>query len=1670
MKLTNIKWLRAAKCIAVCILATALPWMAHAQAVSTTTVQGTVYLANGQPGAGTLQLSWPAFTTAADQAIAAGRLTVAIGAGGFVSVNLAPNLGSSPAGLYYTAVYYMSDGTTSTEYWVVPATAQATIAQIRAQVMPAAQALQTVDKAYVDQAIQSAAQGALSPTGGTLSGPLYLSSDPTQTMQAADKHYVDISFGQAVPLSGGSLTGPLNAPTLNASVNGQINIMAPGLGASDNTCTGDDTAALLAAQTLAKTFAVNGVRPATIYFPPGCYNISPSAGWWQGVSLIGGGSPSSNGSHGVIIKQTVPGADVISAADPSLVTSTYFNSSWSISHLTLVVNDGAQGTHPHRWPGRWFDDAAMTSGSAILKTTNGGVTCGDTGQAISVAGAGAAGAALVTTILSVSPCWAQSGSAWQAITLAASASTTVTLAHTYISVANLPVTTNLGAAGIAFDNYDGKAADWPGGSLSTSSSYSHIDDVTVVSASYTNHGLNNSVGLYTQGSSINYALKVRNSNFNRVAFGIVQQTSELNSYNASSNGDYQSWRDIQTNGDNVPFVAVNGETATFDNWENNSTPIGFQVYRMTNGNADTPDGWVLSNISGGGSSGTTLGWNIAGNNWTVADVAFGNNAYIDTTYSSFTNSIGYLPNFGGNSNTFLGGNQFTGTPVNGAMGNVATVPGTNSLGMPNSKYFPAVPYKGSNHLAGRFTPDFIQDGNALTTPYSHDDLFIWPSDMMFNPSGNPIWNTYYTADSTATTGATFNFVSGGLGGSNFQQFDGPGGTGGIPVIGTNVPQKSLYITLSAKCDSSTTYGFKAAVFNGTATHTATGSCTTSFQTISFVLPITSADLTHNLYFAGTTANNLRVQWIDIQPLTNPYVLDASQFSGADFGAKVSACLTAVEAAGGGTCDARNFSSTQTSSSTITVGDGTHQTNLLLPNGTITASVTPALLFHAYSSTSGQALTTVLCTNPSAPCIRNANDSGGTYDIKVSNLSVGVSGTATSTSVGIELGGGGYTDVLESTFTNLSSNGFATGTFLDGIGGCLCYNDFTNIDSRGTVIGIKTQNDSGYAYGVNSNHWTGGKGWGPIGLYDSGTTKFTWNYVDFEGNTSSTGAILYSNPDGNNAGTGYVVGDTVRPAGGDSTAVLRVAATSGGAVTALTITTAGTTYVNNNASITTTTLTGSGSGLKVDLVVSAMQLLLSNGGDMIINPYEEAGAADYICGTGNFVLGAWGASNGSVPSPRYCTGPTNQYSGPASNLVWGTSSTPNSIGVRTYIAFYSSLMYDPFLSFALTPPANSHTANLYQDGPIYAGQAGEIYGYYGHSPWNTGLDKPHSGIVSTGAVSINQLANPSPTLTAVGGIGTTSPAYGLVCNDANGGKTLPVTPASTVSGPANLGTFLTLAVAAGGTGYVSGDVGATITITGNNSSGSSGTATIASVSGGAVTGVTLVAGGSGYVTSEPVGTGYNTSFATVGGTGTGLKVSGTSTYIQVAYPSEDGCASWTVLKTDTSHQLPALNSQLVGSSNIAANIYDFGATTVAYSPGSRNTTGDESVAGNQTVIGSMTANGISTPTTAAGNATFTQTIASGATALATTAITSATCQTVTAGSVNSAAATGVVGTDAITFTPNASIKAVTGYTPGTSGGLTITAYPTAGYVNFDVCNWASTSITPGAVTLNWKVTR
>jgi hypothetical protein len=135
----------------------------------------------------------------------------------------------------------------------------------------------------------------------------------------------------------------------------------------------------------------------------------------------------------------------------------------------------------------------------------------------------------------------------------------------------------------------------------------------------------------------------------------------------------------------------------------------------------------------------------------------------------------------------------------------------------------------------------------------------------------------------------------------------------------------------------------------------------------------------------------------------------------------------------------------------------------------------------------------------------------------------------------------------------------------------------------------------------------------------------------------------------------------------------------------------------------------------------------------------------------------------------------------------------------------------------------------------------------------------------------------------------------------------------------------------------------------------------------------------------------------------------------------------------------------------------------------------SLSSSQSGIGIDTiANGCSVKTNTLGagwvslpSGTTTQTIASGTVAATngSTAISSGTCQTTV-----TQAASGVLSTDNIQLDFNSSPLGITGFIPATSGILTIIKWPTANNVNVAVCNYTASSITPGAVTLNFRVVR
>ena len=120
--------------IALALIATTMTLsmraLAQGQGPALTTISDTVYRADGTAAAGTVLISWPSFQTAQGQAVTAGNLAVTIGAQGAFTAQLVPNVGATPTGTYYVAVFQLDDGTVRTEYWAVPTTSPTTIAGV----------------------------------------------------------------------------------------------------------------------------------------------------------------------------------------------------------------------------------------------------------------------------------------------------------------------------------------------------------------------------------------------------------------------------------------------------------------------------------------------------------------------------------------------------------------------------------------------------------------------------------------------------------------------------------------------------------------------------------------------------------------------------------------------------------------------------------------------------------------------------------------------------------------------------------------------------------------------------------------------------------------------------------------------------------------------------------------------------------------------------------------------------------------------------------------------------------------------------------------------------------------------------------------------------------------------------------------------------------------------------------------------------------------------------------------------------------------------------------------------------------------------------------------------------------------------------------------------------
>ncbi|MCU1270949.1 MAG: putative autotransporter protein [Acidobacteriaceae bacterium] len=250
-------------CLQLCCVVLALLTRGAAQSPALTTVTDTVYRADGSYAAGTLLVSWPAFTAATGATVAAGNKNVTLGPNGSFTAQLAPNVGATPAGTIYTVTYQLTDGTVKTENWSIGTTSPETISQVRTlagtgtpltqaatqqyvnaqlatvvhlsgtetvtgakqfivpPILPApSQSSQAVNKAYVDFAITNSGSGSfVHKSGDTMTGPLTLPADPSAPQQAADKHYVDLTAASKADLVGGRVpTGELGTGSANNGV------------------------------------------------------------------------------------------------------------------------------------------------------------------------------------------------------------------------------------------------------------------------------------------------------------------------------------------------------------------------------------------------------------------------------------------------------------------------------------------------------------------------------------------------------------------------------------------------------------------------------------------------------------------------------------------------------------------------------------------------------------------------------------------------------------------------------------------------------------------------------------------------------------------------------------------------------------------------------------------------------------------------------------------------------------------------------------------------------------------------------------------------------------------------------------------------------------------------------------------------------------------------------------------------------------------------------------------------------------------------------------------------------------------------------------------------------------------------------------------------------------
>ena len=652
------------------------------------------------------------------------------------------------------------------------------------------------------------------------------------------------------------------------SMNSQINVMAAPYNAKGD-CVTDDSAAITAAQAAAITFAVGNATPAALYFPKppgGCYLTSTIE--WAGVSLIG--QPSGTGlaapaTYGVTIKGR-PGKDILHVPDPTTARFTWYPS-WTIRDVSFLVDDRTSPSFPHRWPGRWFDDGAMTSGSNEFRSTNGFIGCGDIGQAIKVDGAGPSGKELVTTIASVTPCWSNSPissvRAWQKVTLAANASTTVSNAHTYIAVIGDSAAKNVGNCAIAMDDKDGNSADWVNPHQQIGSNGSSMENVSfnVTGGNFSNPAC----AVYTQGAHELYALRVRNFGIYSSAYGILQGTAELNSFYSSSAGDFEIWEHGFIN-NYEPWISYNGGENELRDIEL-TVDAGPQILGVNNRSFDYANTWTI-NIQEfeAANSPTTYGMRITGSGHTLNNTMLaaggGMTANIESTGLTCNScSVGNTSTIELDGSQNIVNGPAVGTKIvdYGRGNQVYGIYNASPLnGLPTTQPYSWLPLKGRSDLIGKaYMPDFLRDGNPNTT-YKASDLWIWPQD--FEVGNQTAYSDQVQVDTESPAGYDFVFPAG----YSYHQFTQFAATSDQIVLGTVIPQAPAIVYASLKCPKGVNqFSFHIVSSGGYMGGANNVTCTTSLATYTF--PVNFIGQTGFVSIANAGSNPFYAAWIYFQP-------------------------------------------------------------------------------------------------------------------------------------------------------------------------------------------------------------------------------------------------------------------------------------------------------------------------------------------------------------------------------------------------------------------------------------------------------------------------------------------------------------------------------------------------------------------------------------------------------------------------------------------------------------------------------------------------------------------------------------------------------------------------------------------------------------------------------------